>query len=519
MRDLALGAGPIDLAGLVRAGAAGTRLRLAPGTADRLAASRRVVDRYADGNEPVYGLNTGLGGNLRHRLRPEEIATFQTGMVRGRTIGIGEPFDEATCRLIFLARIVGLTSGGAGLGSETVEAILAIWNAGLTPVVPRRGSIGAGDLGLAAHIASALLGLGQFYRDGRPRPAAEALAEAGLQPIALGAKDGLGLLNCSSVAAGHAASVLADLSDVLLLSAATAALSFEAYAANPRIFDERLSAARPARGQVEAASLFRAILLGSGLHAPGAARSIQDALSFRTIAPVFGAMLASMATAIADVETEINGRPDNPLVLVDDGLILSTANFHTPVVALAFDTLAIAGASLATASAYRTTKLMNADLSGLPKYLSPVGGASNGLNSLQKTAAALHAEIRLKATPASLDALPVSEGVEDHAPQTPLAVAKFGEQVTLLRMLAAVEALAAAQAADLRGSRSASVTGLLLSAIREHVPKLDVDREPGFDVDRLVTLFEDPALPDALRSALVPAGPAVLGPLALSGRG
>lgn len=494
---------PVDLAALIEATMPGTRLTLGPGVAERLVASRAVVDRYALGDEPIYGLNTGLGGNLRHRIGPAEIAAFQTRMVRGRTIGIGEPFDEATSRLIFLCRIVGLASGGSGLAPQSVQAVIDIYNAGLSPVVPRRGSIGAGDLGLVAHIASALLGLGEVWRDGCRHPAGEALREVGLSPVPLGPKDGLGLLNCSCVSAGHAAAVLADLSDTLLLGAATAALSMEGYGANPRIFDARLAAARPARGQAAAAALFRALMAGSGLGEPGAARSIQDALSFRTLAPVFGAMLSCFRAAVADVETEVNGRPDNPLVLVEDKLILSTANFHTPAIALSFDTLAIAAVPLATGSAYRATKLMNADLSGLPKYLSPVGGASNGLNSLQKTAAAIHAEIRLKATPASLDSLPVSEGVEDHAPQTPLAVAKFGEQVRLLRMLAAIEALVAAQAVDLRGRlRLGRVTGMLFEAIRERVPMLTDDREPGWDADRLIDLFEEPALVATLREAL-----------------
>ncbi len=283
--------------------------------------------------------------------------------------------------------------------------------------------------------------------------------------------------------------MLREFADLALLSAAVAALSCEGYAANLAIFDPRLAAARPARGQERAAALFRAALAGSALHAPGAARSIQDALSFRTLAPVVGTALAAFEAAVESVEAEVNSAADNPLVLAEDGLILSTANFHTPAIALAFDALAIAGAHLATGVAWRAAKMLDARMTGLPRYLSPVGGASTGFNSLGKTAAALHAEVRLRAMPASLDALPVSDGVEDHAPQTPLTIRKLAEQVEPLRMLVAVEALVAAQAVDLRAPpRLAPVTRVLHAAIRGAAPRLDEDRETGPDVDRVVAL-------------------------------
>ncbi len=500
---LQLGLGPVSLGAVQAASQPGAQVALAPAAQARLAAARAVVDRYAQGTEPVYGLNTGLGGNLAHRLSPPEIAAFQVQMIRGRCIGVGDPFPEPVARTMLLCRLIGLAQGGSGISPAVLDRIIALYNAGLTPVIPGRGSIGAGDLGLCAHLGAAVIGLGEIFVNGRPGPAAAALAAAGLQPARLGAKDGLAILNASAVTAGHAAHVLAALADLLTCSAVAAALAGEGYAANPQIFDPRLAAARPAAGQARAAALFRAILEGSALHDPGAPRSIQDALSFRVLAPLYGAALSSFEAAVDAVETEINAAADNPLVLADDGLILSTANFHTPTIALAFDALAIVGAHLATASAHRTTKLMSPHLSGLPKYLSPVGGAAAGFNSLQKTAAALHAEIRLKAAPASLDALPVSDGVEDHAPHTPLTIRKLEEQLLPLRLLFAIEALVAAQAVDLRGRpRLAPVTRLLYDAIRAEVPMLVEDRETGPDVGRVLPLFASPAFADRLRAAL-----------------
>ncbi len=498
-----LGDAPLGLGALEAAARPGTRVALSGAARARVVAARAVVERYAAGDEPVYGLNTGLGGNLGYRLTPDEVEAFQVQLIRGRCIGVGEPFPEPVARLMLLCRIVGLAAGGSGLSPAVLDLMVAMFDAGITPVIPGRGSIGAADLGLCAHIGLAVIGRGEVFVRGARRPAAEALAEAGLAPARLGAKDGLAILNSSAVCCGHAVAVLREFADLALLSAAVAALSCEGYAANLAIFDPRLAAARPARGQERAAALFRSALAGSALHAPGAARSIQDALSFRTLAPVVGTALAAFEAAVDSVEAEVNSAADNPLVLAEDGLILSTANFHTPAIALAFDALAIAGAHLATGVAWRAAKMLDARMTGLPRYLSPVGGAATGFNSLGKTAAALHAEVRLRAMPASLDALPVSDGVEDHAPQTPLTIRKLAEQVEPLRMLVAVEALVAAQAVDLRAPpRLAPVTRLLHAAIRGAAPRLDEDRETGPDVDRVVALLRGPELVGALREAL-----------------
>ena len=487
-----LGGSPVSLSTVIAAGRLGTRVSLSATAHGKVAAARRVVERYAAGDAPIYGLNTGLGGNVGFRLSRSDIEAFQVQMVRGRCIGVGDPFPEPVARRMFLCRLIGLARGGSGISPAVLDLMIAMFNAGLTPVIPGRGSIGAGDLGLCAHLGAAVIGEGEVFVDGRRHTASDALAAAGLMPAVLGPKDGLAILNSSAVGCGHAATVLDALSRLLDISALAAALSLEGYAGNPQIFDPRLAAARPATGQERAAALFRGLLAGSALHGPGAARSIQDALSFRTLSQVYGPVLTSFDTAVAAVETEIDAAADNPLVMAEDDLILSTANFHTPAIALAFDTMAIALCHLATGSAYRTIKLMNAALSGLPKYLSPIGGASNGFNSLQKTASYLHAEIRLKAMPASLDALPVSESVEDHAPQTPLTIRKLEEQLVPFRLLVAIEALVAAQAVDLRaGSRLAPSTQVLFDAIRgAGVPMLVEDRATGPDVDQVAALFE-----------------------------
>jgi histidine ammonia-lyase len=488
-----IGAGRVSIAAVVALAEGCTPIRLSDQTRGRIAAARTVVDRYAQGDEPIYGLNTGLGGNVGHRVQSRDIEAFQAQIIRGRCIGMGPPLPEPVARAALLCRIVGMAQGGSGVSAPALDQLVAMFNAGITPVIPSRGSIGAADLGLCAHMAAVAIGYGEATIGGARMPGAQALAAAGLAPVGLAPKDGLSLCNASAVSAAHAAITLAALARLLTVSLATAALSVEGYAANPTIFDARLAAARPAAGQALAAAAFRRALEGSSLH-DGAPRAIQDAISFRALAPIWGPMIESYRAAAEAVETEINAAGDNPLVLDDDGLMLSTANFHTPAIALAFDTLAIVMVHLATASAQRTIKLMTPHLSGLPKYLSPVGGSSAGLNPLQKTAAALHAEARLKAQPASLDALPVSDAVEDHAPQTPLTIRKLAEQIELARMLTAIEALTAAQAVDLRApARLAGCTRTLHTAIRARVPTLTTDRESGPDASRIEALFEDRA--------------------------
>jgi len=500
---LHLGSMVVSLGSILSCIDEGGSIALDPAAIERVAAARTVVDRYMDRDEPIYGLNTGLGGNVGYRIPPEEIEAFQVKMVRGRCIGVGEPFADRAGRAMLLSRIVGLAQGGSGISPAVLDLMVAMFNAGIAPVIPGRGSIGAGDLGLCAHLGASLIGLGDVYHEGRRAPAAEALRSVGLAPARLGPKDGLAILNASAVSSGYAALVLAELSDLLCASMIVAALAGEGYAANPTIFDARLAAARPARGQVAAAAAFRAALGGSYLHDAGAARSIQDALCFRVLSQIYGPALASFETAVASVTTEINAAADNPLVMAEDELILSTANFHTPDIALAFDALAIVNTQLATASAYRTIKLMNAQLSGLPKYLSPIGGASNGYNSMQKTVSALQGEIRLKATPASTDSIPVSETVEDHAPQTLLTIRKLEEQILPLRLIVAIEALVACQAVDLRGRpRLAQATGALYEAIRASIPMLQDDRENGPDAERVAAILRDGALLRELRQGL-----------------
>jgi histidine ammonia-lyase len=471
----------VTIRDLERLGQAGGKIILTPDARARIARSREIVAAYAAGDEPIYGLNTGLGGNLGHRIDKADIEAFQTQIVLGRNIGVGDPLPRAACRAAVAARIITAARGTTGLSQSTVDALVTMFNAGVTPVIPARGSLGATDLGLNAHIGAVLIGRGRAWFGDEQLPGAEALAKAGLAPIRLEPKDGLGVANQASANSGLIAVTLSALADTLLAAAAAASLAFEGYAANPRIFDPRLSAAYPSGEQVTAAALFRALLTGSSIHDDP--RKIQDAVSFRTLSPQFGMALAAFAQARRETEVQLNHVQDTPLVLLDEGLMLSSPNFHSASLALALDAMAIAVAQLATATVHRLIKLMAPQLSGLPKYLSPVGGASAGYVSTQKLAGSLHQEIKLYATPASLDAVPVSDAVEDVAPHTMLAARKLADQLVPYRLLVAQEAVVAAQACDLREGLRLGAAGQGLHAVlRARVPMLREDREPGLDI-------------------------------------
>jgi histidine ammonia-lyase len=457
------------------------------------------VDLHATGSEPVYGLNTGLGGNLEHRLEASEMTGFQARMLAGRTVGTGEPLPEVLSRAALLARIIGVSRAGAGLSPAVLDLMIAMAARGLAPVIPSRGSLGAGDLVLGASMGAALIGQGEMWQEGRRVPSDKALHSAGLMPAVLAPKDAITLANHSAVTIALSAHVVERTRRLIDLAMGIAALSGEGYAMNVTIFDERLHEARPAACQRAAAAWFRQALAGSALYDSAPARMIQDALSFRTLAPVFGTVRSALAVARSEIEIELNAAADNPLVLAASGEILSTPNFYTLPIALSLDQLAIVLAHAAVAGAQRVTKLMTPHFSGLPKYLSPAGGASAGFVPMQKTASALAGEIRLKAQPASIDALPVSDAVEDVAPHTPLAARKLGEQLDQLRSLIGVEAVVAAQAVDLRApSRLGAAGRMLHQAIRSRVRFLHDDRATGPDIERGLEELEKPEIVAAL---------------------
>ncbi len=496
---LVLGGGRVTIA-QVRAVADGeAHVALAPVVTKRLAVARAVVERSLARGEAVYGLTTGLGAAVDTRLSDGQIAAFQQRAVLARAVGVGERLAVADVRAMLFARLAGLAQGASGISPVFAETIVAMLNAGLNPVVRRIGSLGQADLSPLAQAFLPLCGEGEVQFRGETMPGAAAMAAAGIALPAFGPKDGLALLNANAQSTGMAALMLCGMRLALKALTVAGALSLEAYRANLSPVAADLVALRPVPSQIDGSARLRALLAGSDLFAPGAARRVQDPLSFRCLAPVNGAAHAALDAAIALVEIELSGAGDSPAVLVDADQMASTVNFDTTALALALETLGQAAANAAAISAFRIVKLMSPASSDLPRFLTRHGGSHAGFATSQKTAAALEAEIRHLALPLGAMTLPVADGVEDYAPMTPAIVEKtrgIGER--LLR-LAAVELVVASQAVDLRGAVTLGAgTSAAHAFVRRHVAPLDDDRPMGAEYEALALRIADGELNDAL---------------------
>ncbi|HEV7251614.1 MAG TPA: aromatic amino acid lyase [Mesorhizobium sp.] len=485
MTIFTLGGRAVTIEDVVTASRGGMHIQVTPEARGRMGQARAILDDHLARDIPVYGLNTGLGGNVGHRIAAEDAASLQAELVLARVAGVGPALPVEVCRAVLFCRLVGLARAGAGVSLQVFDLLADMLARDVIPVIPSHGSTGASDLVQTMSIAGAAIGEGEVWSAGRVVESADALRAAGLAPGRLAPKDGLSIGSASSVAAATAALCVAAVEDLIAISVATAALACQGFGASPDLFDHRVASARAGGMQVAAAGLFRNALKGTDFFGRSPVK-VQDPLSFRALPQVTGAVLAAHAVTRREAEIELNAAADNPLVFLHEREISSSANFLAPSLALAFDTMAIVVTHLATASVQRSIKLMTGRLSGLAQYLSPVGGASAGFVPMQKSLAALHAEIRLKAAPASLDGIVVSDMVEDLATNTVLSIAKLEEQLVLLRWLISIEAMVAAQAVDLRRETEPSlllgpVTGLVHSVVRVASPPLGRDRATGPD--------------------------------------
>ncbi|HTP98654.1 MAG TPA: histidine ammonia-lyase [Casimicrobiaceae bacterium] len=493
---IALAGGGVRIADVVRVARRDAPVALAPGTLARVAAAREAVDRLAASDTLVYGVTSALGANTGKPIAESERVAYQLRAVRARAVGVGPRHPRDVVRAMLFARAAGMAMGGSGASPEVLEALVAMLNAKVHPVVPSRGSIGVADLAPLSHLALPLVGEGEAEHGGDVIPGAEALRRASLSPIELAPKDGLALISANAATVGHAALVLSDCAEALDALDVSAALAFEGFRANLTPLDPRVQAARPARGQVEIAERLRELLAGSALWQPSAARRVQDPISFRCVTQVHGAALSALRTARDDVELELNSAADSPLAV--DGELLSNGNFHVPALALAFDGAGLALAHAAHLCVARCQRLYTPAMSGLPLQLTTLGPEHSGFATIQKTLTALANEIRHLANPASLDSLPVSEAVEDHAPMTANVVAKTAAIVPLLHVISAIELLSAAQAIDLRKLDRAALgrgAAAAYDAVRTLVPMLVEDRPLGSDVETAAAMIAAGRLP------------------------
>ncbi|NEI68837.1 histidine ammonia-lyase [Rhizobium lusitanum] len=482
-----------DIASIARRG---VQIVVSPEVEAKINAARAVVERYLAADRPVYGLTTALGAGVDTRLAADDLIAFQLRVPQARAVGVGAALPREAVRAMMAARIAGMAAGGSGVSLPAFTGLVAALNAGFHPVVPSLGSIGAADLAPLAHMGRALLGDGEAEVDGMVMPALDALSKAGLTPLSIAPKDGHVLVVANSLSVGKACLCIEDIERLFDWSLGAVALNFEAFRANVSAFDDRALAARPAFGQREAAARLRELLSGSSLLADGAARRLQDPLSYRCAPQVWGALLHAIGEARLATEIELASSGDNPVVLAEEGLILSHGNFDMTAFVLAWERLGQAIAHCAAATAYRTMKIMSAGMSELPRFLTPLGQSRTGFATVQKTVSALEAEIRHLAAPVSLTPIPVADGVEDQASMAPSVLAKIEAMIERLRYLVAIELVASAQAVDLRGvaGELGSGTSHAYRQVRQRVPPLEEDRAQGPDFQRISDFIAHTAL-------------------------
>jgi histidine ammonia-lyase len=452
--------------------ASGASAELSPKALDRIHRSREVIEEKLAADEPTYGLNRGLGHDKDRRISVEEATQFSLTMLRAHEGGLGSPLPAEVVRAAMLARVIGIAQGGSGASPAMPATLLAMLNAGVTPVVPSISSVGAGDLGQMAAIGLVAIGEGVADFRGERMAGATALQMAGIAPLALGPKDGLTLMSANGISVGHAALLAARTHRVAELADMAAALSLEAISGNVSIVDPAVGEAKPFQGQIETANHIRTLLEGSYLQSHEF-ESVQDALSFRVVPQVHGALREILAFAIAAVEIELNSPGDNPLVS-SDGRMVHNGNFEPLVMAVAFDSLRIALAHVGQLSERRMSHLWDA-IFKRPEALAS-GRAFYGLK-LRYPAAARFAELKQLAAPATLDAPTLDIGVEDHASSAPLSVSKTDAAVGFLEDILAIEVLLARDL--LRGRPEISQFGQGTSAILDDLETVLAGLGPG----------------------------------------
>jgi histidine ammonia-lyase len=494
----------------VAAVAAGAEVSFPVSARERVVAARAVVEDAVASGEVVYGVTTGFGALANVRVDPERASELQHGIVRSHATAVGPHLSLGEARTMLLLRAHVLALGYSGVRPELVDLMVAMLNAGVIPAVPEQGSLGAsGDLGPLANLALPLIGAGEVLTEGGAEPAGPAMERAGLAPLTLHAKEGLALVNGTQGMLAIGALAAERLGTVVRSADVVAALTIEAALGTDAPFDYRLQRLRPHPGQAASASNLRLLLDGSPILAShrDSEHLVQDAYSLRCAPQVHGATRDALAYARSVLDVELNAVSDNPIVLPEDGAIVSGGNFHGQPVAVALDALAVATVGLASISERRLYRLLDPALSnGLPAFLVPESGLNSGFMLVQYTAASLVSESKSLAHPASVDSIPSSAGQEDHVSMGMTAARHLREVVANAETVVALEALGAAQALDLRAPlEPGRATRAVAGALRDAVPFFEADREFGPDIAEAVRLVRS--------GELVSAAEAVTGPL------
>src|SRR5205809_1325909 len=465
----------------------------------KMRAARELVERAAHGTrEHTYGINTGFGRFVSRSNPEEETEELQLRLLRSHACGVGDPYPTEIVRAAMLLRANALAKGTSGARVETVELLLECLERGVIPRVPSRGSVGAsGDLAPLAHLALPLVGEGEASYEGELLSGADALAAAGLEPTRLAAKEGLSLINGTQFMAAYGALGLARARRLAKTADLACALSLEALQGSRTSFIPQIHRLRPLRGQRDSAANVIRLLEGSAINESHRwCDKVQDAYSLRCAPQVHGATRDLLDYVERTVAVELNAATDNPLVLVDDELLVSNGNFHGQPLAFALDALAMASSELASISERRVERLVNPNLSdGLPAFLTSDGGLNSGFMIPQYVAASLVSENKSLCHPASVDSIPTSAGQEDHVSMGNAAGLKAWQVLANSERALAIELLAAAQAveflAPLEPGAGARATH---DFVRSLSPRLREDRPLSRDIEAVASAIRDGSL-------------------------
>jgi len=445
----------------------------------RVAISAEAVKRIVAGGETVYGVNTGFGLLANTRIPGERLAELQTNLILSHSAGLGDPLPRHVTRLMIVLKLLGLGRGHSGVRTLVIDALQRLLDADAMPVIPSQGSVGAsGDLAPLAHLISALMGYGRIDAAGEILPAGDALSKIGLQPLQLGPKEGLALINGTQASTAIALDALFQGERVFAAAVAAGALSVDALKGSAKPFDPRVSELRGQPGQIRVAAAIHDLLQGSEILVSHVKCSrVQDPYSFRCQPQVMGAALDLLENAARTLTIEAGAVTDNPIVFADEDTALSGGNFHAQPVAFAADIIAMALCEVGSISERRVSVLVDPKMSGLPAFLTQDSGVNSGLMIPQVTAAALVSENKSLAFPASVDSIPTSAGQEDHVSMAPIAARKAGQIARNAAGVIAVELMAAAEGIDYHAPiKTSPKLQEVHAAIRRLSPHFTADR-------------------------------------------
>lgn len=476
---------------VVRVSREGAKVELDGGARDRMARSRKSLEKLVEDGRIIYAVNTGVGELVDVRIQPEEQRSLQVNLLRSHACGVGERYPEEVVRAMMLLRANALAKGYSGVRPIVVSMLVDMLNAGVHPSVPRQGSVGAsGDLVMLAHLGLVMIGEGEADAGKGLEPGAYALRRKKLSPITLESKEAISIINGTQamsalgVLAAEDAALLADNAQI------AAAMSLEALKGTSSAFDVRVSQVRPHKGQIRVSENMLSLVEGSEIMVSHHdCPKIQDAYTLRCIPQVMGATLDAIWYAEDVLGVEMNSATDNPLFFPEDGKVISGGNFHGQPVALAMDFLGLASHELGSFSERRIARLVDEKLSGLPAFLTRHGGVSSGLMVLQYVAASIVSENKVLVHPASADSIPTSANQEDHNSMGTIAAWKAREIVQNVRKIVAIEMITAAQGLDFIHLTSSPAIEKIRSVLRSKVAPLEEDRSLSHDVENVAEMI------------------------------